>query len=744
MAKGVVTEGTTAQGADRCSALRRAVRVSGPRPRPLAGLRFRSLRLPAATTWCWWLALGLIWLACTAADRLWLQLDQRLPAWDQAEYLNSAVDHGRALGLLPGGGWGGWGALLDLSPKIPPLASLVNGTVMGMAGDSPDQASWALSLWQALLLTVVACWGRQLVGPGFGLLSAALVGLTPALAALRVDFTLDLPLTAAATLALWLLGRWCAPAPSGGRWGQSLAAAAAIAAAVLVKQSALLVLALPCLWAIGTGLRQRPRRLQVLAALALVLAAVLPWLHHNWITTLGGTNRAVIESGTREGDPGPFSLASLLWYTRLGPEQLGMPLLAIGGLGGLLAWLRRLRRRSGPSGGLIGWGSGWGWLLGCALAGWLCTSLSPNKDPRYIAPVLPLLVLLLARGWWSLLHGIQANGIQTRWRGAAAAALLGIGLAGTAATTAVARIEQIEAQPGSPLVSVIAALRQQVANQPVTVVVIPTTASLNQHNVSSFGRLNGGQILGREIGKRKEEHPLVLEQAEWLLLASGDQGTERKASRRLSREVRRDGRFRRVGSWPWDRGREIELWRRRADAPPAGRFDQRFIALARGIKQGPAGLGAVFAAIGPQHQLDGHFLYQRRVNAWAWARLERNPSDPDALWSLGLLAVLRNRPSEADGWFSRLERLAPTNPWPSAYRAVVLLADWQAGQAAAVAQGASGRFEQPVLKALADLAGVLSGDLRRIQPARQSLPRAIRMVQAELEGEPESETESPQ
>ena len=45
---------------------------------------------------------------------------------------------------------------------------------------------------------------------------------------------------------------------------------------------------------------------------------------------------------------------------------------------------------------------GWGWLLGCCISGWLFTSLSPNKDGRYIAPVLALLALLLARGWWEL------------------------------------------------------------------------------------------------------------------------------------------------------------------------------------------------------------------------------------------------------------------------------------------------------------------------------------------------------
>jgi hypothetical protein len=48
-----------------------------------------------------------------------VDLQGGVPAWDQADYLNSALDHGRALGLLPGGGWQGWNALLDLSPKIP-------------------------------------------------------------------------------------------------------------------------------------------------------------------------------------------------------------------------------------------------------------------------------------------------------------------------------------------------------------------------------------------------------------------------------------------------------------------------------------------------------------------------------------------------------------------------------------------------------------------------------------------------
>ena len=336
------------------------------------------------------LGVAVIWLLATAVDRLWWTQQTGVPAWDQADYLNSALDHGRALGLLPGGGWDGWSALLDLSPKIPPLASLVNGTVMAVSGDAPADAAWSLSLWHGLLLLAVAGWGYRLRGEGLALLACLLTALTPALLDLRTDYVLEMPLAAMVTLALWRLAVWCDPS-TGGRWGQVFWATAALAA-VLVKQSALLALA-PA----GAGRLDRLASPGLWLRQALVLpllgsAMVLPWLRHNWITSLGGTNRAVFESAAREGDPGLLSLESWLWYPRLLPEQLGTVLLVVG-VSGLLLWWERF-------GALGDDGWSWRWLVINLLAAWLLTSLSPNKGDRYIAPLLPALLLLLSRGWW--------------------------------------------------------------------------------------------------------------------------------------------------------------------------------------------------------------------------------------------------------------------------------------------------------------------------------------------------------
>jgi 4-amino-4-deoxy-L-arabinose transferase-like glycosyltransferase len=676
----------------------------------------------------WWAALAALWLLATGADRLWLAADQRLPAWDQADYLNSAVDHGRALGWLAGGaGWQGWDALLDLSPKIPPLSSLVSAAVMHLAGDSADGASWVLSLWHGLLLLVVACWGRQLVSAGFGLLAAATVALAPALLELRTDFTLDLPLTASSLLALWLLGRWQQHDASGGRWGQAVLAAGALAAAVMVKQSALLVLAPPALWAATRSLSHPRRRWQALTALALVLALALPWLHHNWITTLGGTERAVVTSGAAEGDPGSLDARSLIWYPRLWPQQLGSVPLAIGLLGlALLGWDHHHRCRLLWRRPLQLLPSGWPWLIGCCLSGWLFTSLSPNKDPRYIAPVLPLLLMLLARGWWSI-----GTAVQRRLNGAWAGALLAGGLLAAVGQSAGARFAAIQNRPGSPAAAVIERLRLSVGQRPTLLALAASSPELNEQTLTYLGRRQGGQILARRLGGNEEEHDLALAHSDWWVLATRDQGTKRLPARILSQRVRRDGRFVLVQRWPWSKKRSVELWRRKATAAAPGTFDREFIAMAHALPEGPRALAPLFQRIGPWHLLDPTFSYQGRVGAEARARLQHHPTDHDALWSLALIAVLQNRPHQADQWFARLEQLDGRGSWATAYRGAVLLADWNTCGAARVSDVApavatpDAAGAAAVLQSLRDLGRSLCFDPRGPIGLSRSLPQAI-------------------
>jgi hypothetical protein len=139
---------------------------------------------------------------------------------------------------------------------------------------------------------------------------------------------------------------------------------------------------------------------------------------------------------------------------------------------------------------------------------------------------------------------------------------------------------------------------------------------------------------------------------------------------------------------------------------------------------GPSALTPIFASIGPWHLLDPTFSYQDRVRRQAQAQLRQTPSDRDALWSLALIGVLQNRPGEAERWFARLEALEGAGGWASAYRSVVLLADWQTCRAARISPVPTAHAAA-VLTVLRDLGRSLCFDPRGPLGLATSLPEGL-------------------
>jgi hypothetical protein len=391
------------------------------------------------------------------------------------------------------------------------------------------------------------------------------------------------------------------------------------------------------------------------------------------------------------------------------------------GLSGLLLWCWQRQKVSTDH----GWS--WRWLMVNLVGAWVLTTLSPNKDGRYITPLLPSLVLLLARGWWQWGHWFEARRSRLVWP------LFGAGLLACVPAGWSHQLHRFEDRPRGPVEALVeAAGGADPSRPPATLIVVPSTSDLNQHNVSFYGRRRGGQTVGRQLGGSREDREPVLARAEWVVLAEGNQGSVRKAARRLDKAVRSSGVFELVNQFPRLRGGSYSLWRRRATHPIEGpSFAQRFPELAAGLAAGPVGLDPVFAVVGQEHMLDGHFSYREPVRSEALAALAQDPDAVQPRWTLALLAVLENRPVQAAEQFEALQRLLPDNPWPAAYRSVVNLAGWNPWQAAAAADGAG--VSNPVLAALGDLSGVLSGAVWRIPAAMTSVPAAVTAVEEALE-----------
>ncbi len=690
-----------------------------------------------------WTFIALIWLVATGIDRLWWNAYQGLPSWDQADYLNSALDHGRALGLMHGAKWQGWESLLDLSPKIPPLASLVNGTIMAIAGDTPKQAAWSLSIWHGLLLFSVASWGLQLRGQSLALIGAICVAIAPGLLALRSDYVLEMPLTAVVTLSLWRLGCWLHPR-QGGKWIQAIIAATCCTISLLTKQSSLLVL-IPALILVGfqTLRNHDATKKQLFSGLGIAILGITPWLHHNWITTIGGTNRAVFESAKIEGDPSSLTIENWIWYARLVPKQIGLVILIIG-VSGIILWaIRHIFRLNSSTRISISNDDtfAWKWLIFTLLLGWLFTSLSPNKGDRYITPLLPSLLLILSRGW--LEFGLWA---KRHWPKASLLYLpvaLVAGLCSSIPSTWSTQLSLLQRDKMGPLAKIVeSAGGSNPTNPPTTLIVVPSTPDLNQHNVSYFGRMQGGNLVGRQLGSSLKDIEPLLTYAEWVVLAEGEQGSVRQSAATLDQAIRNSGIFAEIKRFPRHNGDSYSLWRRKPNKQTQEDFANKFPTLANGLGDGLHGLKIVFDEIAIHHMLDGHFQYQQVVKQKASQELISNPNNVEARWSLALLALLTNRPDHASQQFHALQELLPNNPWPAIYHTLVSLADWNPWKAASIASKAQSKFQHPILNGMRDLSGMLGGAVWRLPSSTQSIPTALKEIEKGFNTLPKRESNS--
>ena len=673
-----------------------------------------------------------LWFVSILLDRFWLVTDNSIPAWDQAEYLNNALNHGRNIGLLPGGdGWQGFDSFLDLSPKIPPLSSVISSLFITFVGDDVDNASWVLSFWNGLMLVVIASWARQLGGNIMGLLSAAFVLSSPFLSFLRVNFTLDMPLTAITIMTLWILGIWLRPSEKGGgTWLLSLLLGLMISASLLIKQSAILILFLPVIWASIKSVRHSKRRLQIITSLAIIIMFVLPWFHHNWISIIGGTHRAVFVSGMEEGDPGIFDIANWYWYPRLWLNQIGKYVLIIGSSGLLLerylAFFKEYKSR------FLLFKSDWSWLCLCIFNGLLLLTLTPNKDTRYIAPIIPLLIIVLSRGW-VILYDLFSVDLKIKSKNI----ILSLIYVLVASPGVFDFLEKRKTINHSPASEIISELQGIVGKESTTLLISASSPDINDQTLSYFGRRSGGQIDVRRVGINPEDSEEAINHGGWWLLANGDQGTWRQSARELSRKVRSDGRFQLVRNWEWSEGRQLELWRRRLDAPNSKTIDTEFIGLARQMENGPRAVSRIFSKVSIWHLLDPRFSYQNRVYEWANKTLEIDSMNKDALWSLSLLSILKNRPIEAEQFLTRLEKIEGKGLWATSYKSIVLLADWDCKPVSKMEINNNEIQQSPVqlatLHALRDVGRTMCFDSRGFINLSRTLRNASKLINQEIE-----------
>lgn len=517
--------------------------------------------------------IGLIWGLAMGVAILWVLLDRRAPAWDQSEHLSQAMNYWWTLTHSNWLSADGWRHLWMLSPKYPPVFYLVTACVHILLGPGADQALFANGLFALVLLIATYGLGRHLFSPQIGLLAAGICLLMPRLIHLGLDYQLDYAVTALIVVSFWCLTVW-QDAPSRWRqWAWILGFGISLGLALMTKQAAVLFLAVPLAWATLTTLLglQWVRMGQLLLGAIATVAVMLPWLSVNWVFQFSILENTNVRSAQVEGDPLLNTFAAWIYYWQDLPAAVSWVLLLVP-LVGLVLWFVGLlpgRKSALNRDGTVAKRS---WLLAYIVGSYLLWSAVVNKDPRYIAPYLPMLAIFLAWGlacWWR------------RWPWVTIATLalsvlvvelnlfpLSLPPAKWVATTLSpqGRLYPYQGQP-LPQPELVDQVSQARPYQISTIGGLHSTAAINQHTISYYGKLKDYRVYGRQVGDRESLLEKDLRSLSWFYAQSKlDEPwppTKKGLQAEMVRQLEQRPEFAKAQTWQLPGKRQLHLYQRR-------------------------------------------------------------------------------------------------------------------------------------------------------------------------------------
>ena len=198
------------------------------------------------------------------------------------------------------------------------------------------------------------------------------------------------------------------------------------------------------------------------------------------------------------------------------------------------------------------------WLAIILLGSYFFSSLNPNKNPRYILPMLPILSLILA-------YGLMAWGWRIRW-GVVTLTALVLAFQLRPISVFMPTVSRVYVGEPFPHQEVIASLIEEQPYLRTTLGVLPSTPSLNQHNLNYYGARANFQVYGRQVGIREQDVAADVRSLSWFVTQTGDPGSVPSAYEETVRRVEEGGDFELWRQWPLPQGETLNLYRRQV--PP--------------------------------------------------------------------------------------------------------------------------------------------------------------------------------
>jgi 4-amino-4-deoxy-L-arabinose transferase-like glycosyltransferase len=328
--------------------------------------------------------LGGVLLFFVLNNAVWLLTDNTPPSYDKAYHTTSALKYLRLIQaptqLSPG-------KLLTVTQYWPPFFHVCSVLFTLVLGFSVQSVAATNFLFLVVAVYSIYKIGQRLFDDAVGVGAAAITMLYPMVFALSREVLVDFALMAMVVLSLHLILE-----SDGGLDGRrSWLLGAALGCAMLTKWTAVAFLIGPGLLWFALHVRDRRQpfasKAWALVILVVVCAAVaLPWYVKSYAQFRAGARIALGSDPSREGDPVQL-WESIQWYwyalrDALVSKRL-MPITALG----IAIYIFSTRAWKGLA-----------FLLCWTVPALVIFLIIPNKDGRFIVPLLPALALMTAAG----------------------------------------------------------------------------------------------------------------------------------------------------------------------------------------------------------------------------------------------------------------------------------------------------------------------------------------------------------
>lgn len=332
--------------------------------------------------------LGLIAAFFLTNNLIWLFLDTLPPSWDQSAHASFCLDY---LRIFSSPTRLSFTKILQVSTYWPPFFHLSSVPLLLLFGFSFDAVAATNFIYLVVLVFSVYKIGEYFFNEKVGIGAVLITLFYPMVYALSRDILLDFALLAMVALALFTILM-----SKGGmdrRWSWLLGVV--LAFSLLTKWTALLFVIGPLFAVfIKNWITEKPLRKKAVLALGIAvlvfLVIVLPWYLKNLKEFSKQAETALFVDSSLQRDPTLF-FQSMTWYgNALINSLISKPLIlfSILGLAGYVLWVRK-------------W-EGHLFLLSWILPAFIVFAVIPNKDGRYIVPLLPALGILTSAGLCAL------------------------------------------------------------------------------------------------------------------------------------------------------------------------------------------------------------------------------------------------------------------------------------------------------------------------------------------------------